>query len=178
MAGEALIYGHVSCAMPVTFMVLMVIFESGMFGSMGAVASIMTIPVKPEHWASPFMSTLTPAGTGCAENGFPTDHRTGVAAVMGSILKFPMAVNCTMPPEFLGSAEAGDTVMLCIWRADIIIMELPPQETTIKRTAAIAGKNNALWVADLWTNGPLRNVLRIENLRIDTSKSTAEKGKK
>jgi len=93
-------------------------------------------------------------------------------------LKFPMAVNCTMPPEFLGSAEAGDTVMLCIWRAGIIIMELQPQETTIQRTAAIAGKNNALWVADPRTNGPLMNVLRIENLRIDTSKSTAEKGKK
>ena len=127
------------------------------------------------------MSMLTPAGTGCAVNGFPIDHRTGVAAVMGSILKFPMAVNCTMPPEFLGSAEAGDTVMLCIWRAGIIIMELPPQETTIKRTAAIAGKNNALWVADLRTddlrtNGPLMNALRI--VRIDTSKSTAEKGKK
>jgi hypothetical protein len=35
--------------MPETFMVIMVIFESGMFGSMGAVASIVTIPVKPEH---------------------------------------------------------------------------------------------------------------------------------
>ena len=127
------------------------------------------------------MSMLTPAGTGCAENGFPTDHRTGVAAIMGSMLKFPVAINCTMPPEFLGSAETGDTVMLCIWRADIIIMELPPQETTIKRTAAIAGKSNALWVADLRTddlrtNGSLMNALRIEDLRIDTSKSTAEKG--
>ena len=175
VAGEALIYGHVSCAMPVTFMVLIVIFESGMFGSMGAVASIMTIPVKPEHRARPFMSTLTPAGTGCAENGFPIDHRTGVAAVMGSILKFPMAVNCTMPPEAMASADMGVTVMLCIWR-DIIIMELPPQETTIRRAAAIAGKNNALWVADLRTNGPLMNALRI--VRIDTSKSTAEKGKR
>jgi hypothetical protein len=35
--------------MPVTFMVLIVIFESGMFGSTGAVASIMTIPMKPVH---------------------------------------------------------------------------------------------------------------------------------
>jgi hypothetical protein len=57
-------------------------------------------------------------------------------------------------------------------------MGLPPQETTIKRTAAIAGKNNALWVADLRTNDPLMNALRIEDMRIDTSKSTAEKGKK
>jgi hypothetical protein len=134
---------------------------------MGAVASIMTIPVKPEHWARPFMSTLTPAGTGCAENGFPTDHRTGVAAIMGSISKFPMAVNCTIPPEFLGSAEAGDTVMLCIWRADIVIMGLPPQEATSRRAAAITGKNNALWVADLRTNDPLMNALRISDLRID-----------
>jgi len=30
-------------------MVVIVIFESGMFGSMGAVASTMTIPMKPEH---------------------------------------------------------------------------------------------------------------------------------
>ena len=127
------------------------------------------------------MSTLTPAGTGCAENGFPTDHRTGVAAIMGSILKFPMAVNCTMPPEFRGSAEAGDTVMLCIWRADIIVMELPPQETIITRTAAIAGKNNALWVADLRTNDLLMNdllmnALRMEDMRIDTSKSDCREG--
>ena len=107
------------------------------------------------------MSMLTPAGTGCAENGFPTDHRTGVAAIMGSMLKFPVAINCTMPPEFLGSAETGDTVMLCIWRADIIVMELPPQEIAIKRTDEITVKNNALG---------------IEDMRIDTSKSTAEKG--
>jgi hypothetical protein len=154
--------------MPETFMVIMVIFESGILGSMGAVASIMTIPVKPEHWARPFISTLTPAGTGCVENGFPTDHRTGVAAVMGSMLKFPMAINCTMPPEFFASAEVGDTVMLCSWRADIVIMELPPQETAIKRTAAIAEKRRglALRIDDL----------RIDELRIDTSKSTAEKG--
>ena len=163
--------------MPVTFIVLMVIFESGMFGSMGAVASIMTVPVKPEHRARPFISTLTPAGTGCAENGFPIDHRTGVAAVMGSILKFPMAVNCTIPPEAMASADMGVTVMLCIWR-DIVIMELPPQETTIKRTAAIVAKNRALWVADLRTDDPLMDALGVEDMRIDTSKSTAEKGKK
>ena len=92
--------------MPLTFMVVIVIFESGMFGSMGAVASIVIVPVKPEHWARPFMSTLTPAGTGCVENGFPIDHRTGVIAIMGSMLKFPVAVNCTMPLEFFASAEA------------------------------------------------------------------------
>jgi hypothetical protein len=129
------------------------------------------------------MSTLTPAGTGCVENGFPTDHRTGVIAIMGSMLKFPVAVNCTMPMEFFASAEVGDTVMLCNWRADIVIMGLPPQETTIKRTAAIAGKNKALWVADLrtddlGTDDPLTNALGIKDMRIDTSKSTAEKGKR
>ena len=131
------------------------------------------------------MSTLTPAGTGCAENGFPIDHRTGVIAIMGSMLKFPVAVNCTIPLEFFASAEVVDTVMLCSWRADIIIMELPPHETTIKRTAAIAGKNKGLWVAgpwldDLWpddlrtedlgTDDPLMNALEIEDMRIDTSK--------
>jgi hypothetical protein len=35
--------------MPETFIVVMVIFERGILGSMGAVASIVTIPVKPEH---------------------------------------------------------------------------------------------------------------------------------
>ena len=166
--------------MPVTFTVVIVIFESGMLGSMGAVASIVTIPVKPEHWARPFMSTLTPAGTGCKEKGFPIDHRTGVIAVMGAMLKFPMAVNCTMPSEFLAPAEVGDTVMLCSWRADIIIIELPPQEIAIKRTAAIARKNAALYMDGLPTNdlrmndprtsNPLMDALRIKNLRIDTSK--------
>jgi hypothetical protein len=126
------------------------------------------------------MSTLTPAGTGCAENGFPIDHRTGVIAVMGSILKFPVAVNCTMPLEFFASAEVGDTVMLCSWRADIVIMELPPQETIIKRMAAIAEKNKGLWAAelrtddlrtdDLGTDDPLMNALGTEDMRIDTSK--------
>jgi hypothetical protein len=126
------------------------------------------------------MSTLTPAGTGCAENGFPIDHRTGVIAVMGSMLKFPVAVNCTMPPEFFASAEVGDTVMLCNWRADIVIMELPPQETIIKRADAIARKNNGLWAAelrtddlrtdDLGTGDPLMNALELEDMRIDTSK--------
>jgi len=109
------------------------------------------------------MSTLTPAGTGCVENGFPIDQRTGVIAIMGSMLKFPVAVNCTMPLEFFASAEAGDTVMLCNWRADIVIMELPPHETTVKRAAVIARKSRAL---------------EIEDMRIDTPKSAAEKGKR
>jgi hypothetical protein len=49
-----------------------------------------------------------------------------------------------MPWEAIASADMGVTVILCIWRADIIVMELPPQETTIRRAAAIAGKNKAL----------------------------------
>jgi hypothetical protein len=116
------------------------------------------------------MSTLTPAGTGWAENGFPIDHRTGVIAVMGSMLKFPVAVNCTMPLEFFASAEVGDTVMLCSWRADIVIMGLPPQEITIKRTAAIAGKSGALYMDEPRTDDPLMNALGTEDMRIDTSK--------
>jgi hypothetical protein len=118
---------------------------------------------------------LTPAGTGCVENGFPRDHRTAGVADMGSILNIPMAVNCTMPPEFFASAEAGETVMLCSWRADTVIMELPPQDTAIRRTAVIAAKRNggALWMDDLRIDD-----LRIDDLRIDTSKSIAEKGKR
>src|SRR5690242_18932479 len=116
------------------------------------------------------MSTLTPAGTGCAENGFPTDHRTRVDAIMGSILKFPVAINCTMPLEFLASPGVADTVMLCSWRADLFVMELPPQETTIKITDAIARKNKRLWVTDLRTysletHDPLTHALGMEDMR-------------
>jgi len=57
---------------------------------------------------------LTPIGAACVENGFPRDHRTGTLADMGAMLKFPMAVNCTIPPEAMGSAALGVTVMLCI----------------------------------------------------------------
>jgi hypothetical protein len=59
-------------------------------------------------------------------------------------------------------------------------MELPPQETIIKRAAAIARKNNGLWAAelrtddlrtdDLGTGDPLMNALELEDMRIDTSK--------
>lgn len=100
--------------MPVTFMLLILICESGMLGSMGAVASTVIIPMKPEHCARPFALMLTPIGAGCVENGLPRDHRTGTLADMGAILKFPIAVNCTIPPEAIGSAVMGVTVMLCI----------------------------------------------------------------
>lgn len=100
--------------MPVTFMLFMLIWESGMFGSIGAVASTVIIPMKPEHCARPFVLMLTPIGAGCVENGLPSDHLTGTFADMGAMLKFPMAVNCTMPLEAIGSAVMGVTVMLCI----------------------------------------------------------------
>ena len=80
---------------------------------------------------------------------------------MGAMLKVPMAENCTMPVEFLASAEAGDTVMLSNCRLDIIIMERPPQETVRRRVAAAASKT-----------------VQSKSLRIDTSKSTAVKGKR
>lgn len=100
--------------MPVTFMLFMLIWESGMLGSIGAVASTVIIPMKPEHCARPFAFMLTPIGAGCMENGLPSDHRTGTFADMGDMLKFPMAVNCTIPLEAIGSAVMGVTVMLCI----------------------------------------------------------------
>ena len=62
--GAAFAQGQVSCAMPETFMVIVLICEMGMPGSMGAVAMIETIPLKPEQWARPFASMLTPAGVG------------------------------------------------------------------------------------------------------------------
>jgi hypothetical protein len=106
---------------------------------------------------------LTPAGTGCVENGFPSDHRTGTFAVIGAMLKFPMAENCTIPLEDIGSAAMGLTVMLCIWRVELIIMELPPQEAINKNAIATTGPRKA--AECLRTNAG-----RVDNLRIDTSK--------
>jgi len=85
-----------------------------MLGSIGAVAWTVIIPIKPEHCARPFALMLTPIGVGCVENGFSNDHRTGTFADMGAMLKFPMAENCTIPLEDIGSAVMGVTVMLCI----------------------------------------------------------------
>ena len=147
--------------MPMMFMVFIVICDIGMLGSMGETASTVIIPMKPEQWARPLASMLTPNGTGCEENGFPRDHRTGTFAVIGAMLKFPMAVNCTIPPEFLASAEAGETVMLCIWRVDVL-ME-PPQEIVISRVAAITGKRKD-------AEDVLFEVVLVKGLRIDTSK--------
>src|ERR1051326_2845631 len=85
-----------------------------MLGSMGAVASTVTVPMKPEHCARPLGLMLTPIGAGCVENGFPSDHRTATFADIGAMLKFPMAENCTIPLEDIGSAVMGVIVMLCI----------------------------------------------------------------
>src|ERR1700739_1786558 len=106
---------------------------------------------------------LTPIGAGCVENGFPSDHRTGTFADMGAMLKFPIAVNCTMPWDAIGSAVMGVTVMLCIWRVELIIMELPPQETINRKAIAIKGTRRAFEYLR-------KNEVRAMDLRIDTSR--------
>jgi hypothetical protein len=59
-------------------------------------ADIVTVPINPEHCAKPLTeSMLTPEGAGCVEPGIPMDHWTGTASVIGAMLKFPVAVNCT-----------------------------------------------------------------------------------
>lgn len=139
--------------MPITFIVFMFIWETGMLGSMGEVASTVIIPMKPEHRATPFASMLTPAGTACKENGLPRDHSTGGVAVIGAMLYVPMAVKRTMPlVDFIASAEAGDIAMLCNWRLDIIV-DMPPQEMIATEKTRIT-----------------REKIEAEVLRIDTSK--------
>ena len=125
--------------MPVTFMPFIVIWEIGILGSMGAVASTVIDPESTRAWrgmleryAEPRLNRslldlgtsvvpylllvtgmLTPIGTGCVENGFSRDHRTGVFAVMGAMLKVPIAENCTIPLEAFASADMGVTMRLC-----------------------------------------------------------------
>ena len=82
---------------------------------------------------------------------------------MGVMLKFPMAENCTMPLEDIGSAVMGLTVMLCIWRFEIIIMELPPQEAVSRK--AVADRRTSRVCECL-----RENAVRAYELRIDTSK--------
>ena len=81
--------------MPATLDVIIDICESGMFGSMGAVAWIVTVPTKVVHCAIPFALMLTPDGGDMDENGFPIDQRTCGVPVIGVMLKSPMAENCT-----------------------------------------------------------------------------------
>jgi hypothetical protein len=66
----------------------------GMLGFMGAVAITVTVPINPEHCAMPVTALmLTPAGTGMEDIKGPIDHVTGVMALIGDMLKFPIAVN-------------------------------------------------------------------------------------
>lgn len=95
-------YGHVSCAIPETTIVLAVICDIGIFGSTGAVACTETIPMKPLHCATPLgvmvgteddMLLLIGMGV-IVGNGFPMLHNTGgEVAVMGAMLKDAVAVN-------------------------------------------------------------------------------------
>jgi len=100
---------------------------------------------------------LTPAGA-MVEFGPISDHVTGTDAVMGAMLKFPIALNWTMPEgKFMAFADMGVTVMLCNWRPMDMV---PPQETVMTRTAET-----------------IRKKARAENLRIDTSNQVPWKGK-
>lgn len=78
-------------------------------------------------------------------------------------MKFPMAENCTIPWEGIGSAAIGLTVMLCIWRVELIIMELPPQETVNSKAIAATGARRVVKYLR-------KNAVRACELRIDTSK--------
>ena len=88
-------YGQVICAVPLTVAVIEVICRIGISGSVGAVASTITLPTKPLHCARPLASTLA-AGmlTGGEPNGLPMLHSTGGdITVTGDIVNVPMAVN-------------------------------------------------------------------------------------
>jgi hypothetical protein len=73
---------------------MLLICDMGMLGFMGAVAMTVTVPINPEHCATPVTELmLTPAGTGIEDMRGPIDHVTGVIADIGAILKLPIAVN-------------------------------------------------------------------------------------
>jgi len=84
--------------MPETFRVIAVIEEIGALVSAGAVASIVAIPTKPLHCATPFPSMLglgdmEAIGIGFA-NGSPMLQRTaGDMTDIGAILNPPVATN-------------------------------------------------------------------------------------
>ena len=81
--------------MPLTVLVIEVIPRSGISGSVGAVASTMTLPTKPLHCARPVESMLAAGMVGGGElNGLPMLHSTaGDITVIGAILNVPVAVN-------------------------------------------------------------------------------------
>ena len=97
-------------ARPVTTLIIEFIWESGVFGLEGAVASMVAIPTKPLHCArpAPLMVGLPEAeakiddridmgmGVGDMKDGFPTLHSTGMdMTLVGDMLNIPVAVNCT-----------------------------------------------------------------------------------
>jgi hypothetical protein len=85
--------------MPETFLVIEFICETDMLGSAGAVASMVAIPTKPLHCATPLGPMLgcavdMPVGIGAAENGSPILQRTmGEVTVMGAMVNVPVAMN-------------------------------------------------------------------------------------
>jgi len=121
-----------------------VICETDMFGSMGAVAWMVTVPTKPLHCAIPLALMVTPDAMGLIMEddledigiigkGLPTVQSTCGVAVIGSMLKWAVAVNCTaLPGKFCAFAEAGVTVMLCICRVFIMVIIPLLQATTVR----------------------------------------------
>lgn len=92
----------------------------------------------------PFISMLTPAGI-CGLPGIPRNHCTDIGAVMGAILKFPVAINCTIPEgDFAASAADGVTVTLCTKRCWVIGDMDPPQETADTTAMDRARKRRAV----------------------------------
>lgn len=84
------------------------ICDSGTFGSIGAVASMVTMPTKPLHCAMPVPLMLgvpldirdTPAdmdmgmGVGDMKGGLPTLHVTAIDVTeVGDMLNMPVAMN-------------------------------------------------------------------------------------
>jgi hypothetical protein len=83
----------------------------------------VAVPVNPDmHWAIPFWSTVTPGFMFPTHMPLfdPTHHDTSLLARGmgdGGLLKAPVAVNKTWPPEkFWASATAGFNITDCNWR--------------------------------------------------------------
>ncbi len=106
------IYGHVSCAVPVTSAPVPPI-TTGAPAPLLASAAIVTVPVNPaSHCATPSASTLAP--TPAVQPLLSCTHHvaTVTCAGVGGAVKLPVAVNCTWPlGKFCASAAAGARVM-------------------------------------------------------------------
>ncbi len=95
--------------MPVTVAIMLFICEMGMFGSAGAAAWIVTMPVNPLHCAIPLGVMLgwpdamgegfmdMDIGIGDMEDVFTVQSTGGDITVIGAMLNVPVAVNCTCP---------------------------------------------------------------------------------